>query len=359
MKVLHCINSPHIGGLERLVIELAIAQFKKGLEVSIMLDTTKGQYYDYLKQHNIPILISGIKGGFDINLRTYKYLKQVFNDFEIVHAHSFSPIRSLALKHSKAKSVYTMHGLSKNIRTENKIKYIFREMLKRHFLNTFDMFIANSKHTLTQAIDHYGLKGVRKKMIFNGVKLPAIVPDENSYSKDFVIGLVSRFTYRKRIDRLIHGFDIFLKKGGKGRLILVGDGEAFPDVKKQIQTMNLSDEIELVGYSNAVNTYYAKFDVCVHPSDNEGFGLVAVEAYSHGKPVIAFSDSGGLVEVIAPLEPDNIVDNETQLAARLCYYYEHRDIIKKNASSRISYAANMFSIQRMEQDYLEVYKTLI
>ena len=84
-----------------------------------MLDTQKGQYLDYLLVQDIPILNSGIKGGFDMSLVTFGKLKQVFNAFQIVHLHSFSPIRSMAAKASKAKVVYTIHGLSKGVRKEN------------------------------------------------------------------------------------------------------------------------------------------------------------------------------------------------------------------------------------------------
>ncbi len=105
MKLLHCLSSPGIGGIERLVIELAIVQFQSGIDVSIMLDTTKGAYYDYLTKQKIPLLESKIKGGFDFNSNTYKQLRQKFKGFDIVHLHSFSPIQLAAAKHSKTKIV--------------------------------------------------------------------------------------------------------------------------------------------------------------------------------------------------------------------------------------------------------------
>ena len=53
--------------------------------------------------------------------------------------------------------------------------------------------------------------------------------------------------------------------------------------------------------------YYKSFDVCVFPAEQEPFGLVGVEAYLNGKVVLAFSDSGGLKEIIEPFEPELIV----------------------------------------------------
>lgn len=360
MKILHCINSPHIGGIERLVIELAIEQKRQGIEVSIMLDTKEGQYYQYLNQQNIPVLISGLKSGFDFNYKTYQQLKSVFNRFQIIHLHSFSPLRSAAAKTSRAIVVYTIHGLSKGFRREHKAKAFLREYLKKYFLNRVDVLIANSQYTLELAKKGYGLESVRKHVILNGIKLPnKPLEKENSNKKEFIIGLVSRFTSRKRIDRLITAFNVFLNKKGSGRLILVGDGNTFNTIKDYIKNLKLESTIELVGYKSNVEEYYNMFDICVFPSEAEPFGLVAVEAYIHGLPVIAFQDSGGLREVVEPLEPNNIVMDETELAQRLSYYANNQKEIEENRTKRINYAKQNFSVERMERDYTKVYNTLL
>ena len=359
MKVLHCINSPHIGGIERLVIELAIAQKKQGIEVSIMLDSRKGQYYEYLLNQDIPLLDSGIKGGFDFNFRTYKNLQRQFQHFDLLHLHSFSSIRSLAVKASKIKTIYTIHGLSKGIRKENGLKIFARETFKKHLLNKVDVLVANSQYTLSLAKEHYGLLKVKSLIILNGIKLPGNTIEHNETNSVFTIGLVSRFTSRKRIDRLVNAFEQYKLKNGQGKLVLVGDGTTFAAIKKQVSHSKYLKDIRLTGYKENVQDYYKKFDVLVFPSEAEPFGLVGVEAYIHGKPVLAFSDSGGLKEVIKPLEPENIVDNEEQLANRMLFYEQHQNMVMDKAKDRINYAKINFSIKRMERNYYDIYKTLM
>ncbi len=360
MKVLHCINSPHIGGIERLLIELAIAQKKKGLEVSIMFDTRNGSYYKYLLKQGIPILDSGIKSGFDFNFTTYKQLKKQFKAFQVIHLHSFSPIRSTAAKYSKVKTIYTIHGLSKGVRKESLLKYHIRESLKKWLLNTVHVLIANSNYTLDLARKHYGLKKVKTKAILNGIKLTDYSLNEVSHSGSiFTIGLVSRFTKRKRIDRLIYAFKKYKDMGGSGKLILVGDGTEFNVIQNIVKHLGLEDLIKLVGYKTNVNAYYNCFDVVVHPSDNEGFGLIAVEAFLHGKPIIAFNDSGGLKEVIQPIEPYNIIANKNELALRLLFYDTNREQITDLSNERVRYAKKHFSIERMERDYYKEYKLML
>jgi len=359
MKIVHCINSPHIGGIERLVIELAIAQKKQGIEVSIMLDTRKGQYYEYLLNQDIPLLDSGIKGGFDFNFRTYKNLQRQFQHFDLLHLHSFSSIRSLAVKASKIKTIYTIHGLSKGIRKENGLKIFARETFKKHLLNKVDVLVANSQYTLSLAKEHYGLLKVKSLIILNGIKLPGNTIEHNETNSVFTIGLVSRFTSRKRIDRLVNAFEQYKLKNGQGKLVLVGDGTTFAAIKKQVSHSKYLKDIRLTGYKENVQDYYKKFDVLVFPSEAEPFGLVGVEAYIHGKPVLAFSDSGGLKEVIKPLEPENIVNSEAELAERLLWLSKHKAEISEGSSKRVTYAQNNFSIERMEREYFNVYKNLI
>ncbi|WP_323786918.1 glycosyltransferase family 4 protein [Psychroserpens sp.] len=358
MTVLHCINSPSIGGIQKLVIDLAVEQKNQGIDVSVMLDSREGAYLKLLLDNNVEIIDSGISGGYDFSFSKLKKLKSIFSKFEIVHLHNFSMLRLMAI--SSSNSVYTIHGLSKGVRKENIIKYTFRESLKNYFLNKVDVFIANSEYTLGKAKSHYGLKKTYAKAILNGIPIPSGESHEfQNTNSIFTIGLVSRFTARKRIDRLINAFDMFLKNEGEGQLILVGDGQAIDDIKSQIEKLSLSDHIELVGYTDKVSDYYKQFDICVHPSDNEGFGLVAVEAYLHGLPVVAFNDSGGLVEVVFPIEPENIIENETQLAERLGFYFKNRQHIGDKANERIMYAKTNFSMKRMSSDYNDVYKQLI
>ena len=150
-----------------------------------------------------------------------------------------------------------------------------------------------------------------------------------------------------------------MESGGLGELILVGDGDTFEYVNKLVTSEGLNNRIKLLGYKSNVTEFYEKFDVCVFPSEKEPFGLVAVEAYLSGKPVLVFSDSGGLKEIIEPIEPENIVEDEKALANRLLYYSENKHLMFEKANERVRYAKNNYSIQRMANEYYDVYKSIL
>ncbi|WP_353779886.1 glycosyltransferase [Winogradskyella sp. 3972H.M.0a.05] len=361
MKILHCINSPSVGGLERTTIELAIQQTKKGIDTSIMVDRVEGEYYDYLVENNVPLIISNIKGGFDFNPKTYNRLKKIFDDFDIVHQYNFSPIRAYASYRSKAAKVYTICGLSKGVRKENAIKYFTRETLKKWFLHKVDALVTKSRHLIEKSKEHYGLKHINISIVSNGSTLDKQLAElkKKSANEEFTIGLVSRFIPRKRVDRLLDGFKMFLDKGGKGQVLLVGDGPSMPDIKKQIEYLEIKDYIKLPGYQSEMAQFYEVFDIVVHPSDDEGTGNVAIESYLFGKPVIAFSDSGGFKEVLEPIEPENIVNTNEELSERLLFYYKNKDLIFDESQKRRNYAKENFSIESMEKNYRNIYNQIV
>ena len=240
MKIIHCLNSPHIGGIERLAIDLAIAQKKNGIDVALMFDKMDGHFLEIIKEEEIPIFHSKIKGGFDFNRNTLIYLRSIFKDFDIVHLHNFSPLRSIAA--ASFKTVYTIHGLSKGIRKENFFKFHFRETIKRYYLNRVNYFIANSNHTLSLAKKHYGLKKTKTKVILNGIPFPDLKEIDFFSDKEFTIGMVSRFTVRKRVERLINSFELFINLGGNGKLILIGDGETFNSIQLLVKEKQFKNE---------------------------------------------------------------------------------------------------------------------
>ena len=357
MKIIHCLNSANIGGIERLVIDLAIVQNSAGLEVAVMFDKMEGLFLETLRIQGIPVFHSKIKSGFDFNKNTIRNLRSIFQNFDIVHLHNFSNLRSRAAVNNK--TVYTMHGLSKGIRKEHFFKYHFREIIKKYYLNRVNYFIANSEHTLSSAKKHYSLKNIPKKVILNGIPNSDLSNDQNTLNQEFTIGMVSRFIVRKRIERLINAFELFIKNGGKGKLQLIGDGETFDSIQALVNQKQLSEKVEMLGYKMNVHDFYETFDVVAHPSDNEGFGLIALEAYIHGKPILAFSDSGGLVEIIRPLEQENVVDNELQFANRLIEMSTKRSELFLESDRRKKYVIDNFSIERMEREYFLIYQELL
>jgi glycosyltransferase involved in cell wall biosynthesis len=121
----------------------------------------------------------------------------------------------------------------------------------------------------------------------------------------------------------------------------------------------ISEKTIFAGYQANVRPYRDMMDVCVFPSENEPFGLAALEALSSGKPTVIFQDSGGLAEIIGGYCAEDVVPDLGQLSNRLEYYYVNRICLNgSSAEARVRHA-HKFDINTTAANFFEIYKRLV
>ena len=92
------------------------------------------------------------------------------------------------------------------------------------------------------------------------------------------------------------------EKGGNARLIMVGDGPELSACRYRAKQLEVQEQVVFVGKQAKIVDYMAIADVFLLPSEEESFGLAALEAQACEAPVIA-TRIGGIPEVVT--------DNET------------------------------------------------
>ena len=70
---------------------------------------------------------------------------------------------------------------------------------------------------------------------------------------------------------------------------IYGDGELKDELQQEIDKNNLNDYLKLKGFQSDKKAIFTQNKALIMISKSEGFGLVALEAYSYGRPVIAFN----------------------------------------------------------------------
>jgi len=156
---------------------------------------------------------------------------------------------------------------------------------------------APSEYVKQKVIRHFGIENVT--VTPNGVDPSVFHPDAKQKEFDLpkcYILFVGSLEPRKNLDHLLRVWNEIKNDFKETGLIIVGvSGYVF-------RSLNLPHEVERVRFLGYVEDetlagLYANATLFVLPSQDEGFGLPALEAMASGTPVIV-SDGGALPEIV-------------------------------------------------------------
>lgn len=108
---------------------------------------------------------------------------------------------------------------------------------------------------------------------------------------------VSNFRPVKRPVDCVEIFARVLKKQSQTRLVMVGDGSERTNAEHRARCLGVSEKCSFVGKQPNIVDYLSAADVLLLPSEQESFGLAALEAMACEVPVIA-TRVGGIPEVV-------------------------------------------------------------
>jgi N-acetyl-alpha-D-glucosaminyl L-malate synthase BshA len=171
---------------------------------------------------------------------------------------------------------------------------------------------------------------------------------------------VSNFRPVKRPLDCVEIFARVLKKGVKARLVMVGDGSERTNAEHRARCLGIYDECSFVGKQPRIVDYLSASDVLLLPSEQESFGLAALEAMACELPVIA-SRVGGIPEVVTDGETGFLsevgnVDKMADDAARLLSDSALRKEMGKRARES---ALSRYRTDIVIPQYLEFYERVI
>lgn len=123
-----------------------------------------------------------------------------------------------------------------------------------------------------------------------GLRLPEGVPR--------ILCVANLFPYKGHLD-LVEAAALVSARHPDARFLLAGrDSGAMEEVRARIEALRLGGRVHLLGPRNDVPALLAAADVVVHPSHEEGFPNVILEAMAAGKAVVA-TNVGGIPELVS------------------------------------------------------------
>ena len=166
-----------------------------------------------------------------------------------------------------------------------------------------DRITAVSEHLQRETVNAFGCTGCSVEVIHNFID--PVVYDRARYpgaleglvaSPGKVLMHISNFRAVKRTVDVVRIFAQVVQ-AVPATLVMVGDGPDRGLAQEEARQLGVADRVQFLGRIDNVAPLLASADLFLLPSDNESFGLSALEALACGVPVVA-SSAGGIPEVI-------------------------------------------------------------
>lgn len=166
-----------------------------------------------------------------------------------------------------------------------------------------DRMITCSNTMKSEAQWLHNIPDWKMKVVHNGVSFhkfdgwldPASVKERYGIGPlDATALFVGRMTYQKGPDLFVDAIPDILKDYPHAKFVFVGDGNMKPQVEEKAHRMGLGHAVRFTGHisENEKIDLMKACDCVVVPSRNEPFGIVTLEAWSAGKPVVATHGTG-------------------------------------------------------------------
>jgi glycosyltransferase involved in cell wall biosynthesis len=285
LRIVHLVASLEIGGLERLVVDLAREQRESGHEVSICCLYRRGPFAEEAEAAGIPVTCfnktDGIHPG--VFFRLTQKLRQ--NHPDVVHTHN-------TLVHHYGALAAKLVGVSVVINTCHGLVNS-RAKAERIFLATLPLTHAVcmvSDSTRQLLVDRCYIPQRKTAVILNGIATERFTerparPDSARPRLRF--GTLGRLVPIKDHATLVRAFAIVARQLPQAELHIAGDGPELSPLKSMIAQASLEARVTLTGSTNDSAGFLSRLDIFVLSSLSEGLPVVILEAMASGLPIVS------------------------------------------------------------------------
>lgn len=352
MRICHFVPEFSIGGIERMLVDIANIQCNY-CDVSIVV------LKNVIDDDNINNLDNRIS-FFKINrqpgerrsitdiLRLWKTFWHINPD--IIHFHTNS---ACLFPFPFFKKVWTVHNTGLNITKTSLYEKIYS------ISNAVKQDVLRRSPKLAHKV----------KLVQNGILISGYRNDKDRQKtrENIKIVQIGRLSIQQKgQDILIKSLPSIISRNGhvKIQLDFIGDGPSKAELLDLCDQLNLTNSVRFIGPRSLayIRKNLCNYDLLVQPSRFEGFGLTVVEAIAAKVPVLVSSIEG----------PMEIIDN-----GRFGFFFENGNInslinaineiidelngerVKLMISDAYNHIANNYHIENTAKQYLEEYKKLL
>ncbi|WOD45048.1 glycosyltransferase family 4 protein [Hwangdonia lutea] len=372
-----------IGGAEISVQSLAEEFSIVGITVGVL---TLGETDNFEEVNNIAVWRLKIENTFwpfsshsksklsklnwhikDTNNKRYdKKINTIFNSFkpDVLFTNNLAGFSTRIWQLAKFKNIKTVHTIRdyylqcpkttkfKNDSNCNTLCLDCKALtsLKKRNSKNLDYVIGISNYVLQDHLKQGYFKDVKSEVVYNGFKFNYTPRKIKFLNKNEVIfGYIGQINKEKGVELMLDSFNN-LKHNTEWRLLVAGKVET--EYLSQLKSINNSDKITYLGYTNS-KSFFKKIDVLIVPSQwNEPFGRVVLEAIINNTIVIT-SKKGGINEIMKhnqnltfntnSADMSNLIDEIIKKREHISFNYSPEFMAKFNIKNTVLKYSKIFS----------------
>lgn len=228
-----------------------------------------------------------------------------FENLDLLHVHYAIPHATVAYLAKKilltkgryVPTITTLHGTDITLVGSNPA---FAPVVE-FSINKSDGVTAVSQSLKDQTLASFNIEN-EIRVIYNFIDFQRFKKSNKDHFKkaiapkgEKILVHTSNFRKVKRVEDVVCIFQKVVKQV-PSKLLMIGDGPERHHLEELCRKSGLSEDVRFLGKQDAIEELLAIADLFLIPSENESFGLAALEAMACEVPVIS-SNTGGLPEV--------------------------------------------------------------
>lgn len=280
---------------------------------------------------------------------------------DVIHSHRYKENVLAFLSTcgcSKSRLVTTQHGLpetyNRSLMLSDRFKQGVNFLILKYFYSTV---VAVSRDILTYFLNDKGFSLRRVCVIQNGVLISQHLSSSPD-AKSFIVGSSGRLFPVKDYPLMVEIARAVVPKGDI-HFALAGDGPERSKLEDGIDFASLQSSFKLLGHLDDMDPFYAGLSVYINTSVHEGIPMTILEAMARGLPIIA-PRVGGIPEVVDDGVQGFLIDGRDPqaFAEKIMLLYKDRELWQRMSVAAREKAERCFSVERMAQGYLDIYRKL-
>lgn len=342
-KIIHVLNTGTYSGAENVAITIINKMKRENDIIYVSLD---GPIKNYLEENNI---------NFEpVKKITIKEIRRVIKKYnpDIIHAHDFTTSVICAFACGKKKVISHIHNNTLWIKKVNmysilyllsslkysKILLVSESIIKEYI---FRKFIYRKTEVIGNPVDIQ--KTIKKS-------------EKEKIEEKYDIIFLGRFSQAKNPRKFIEIINK-LKEKINVKAVMIGDGPLKEECEKIIEQYNLKDAITIKGFMENPYKILKNTKILCMTSEWEGYGLVAIEALTLGKPVVA-TKVGGIPDIVKE-ECGKTTNNLEDMVEEIMLLLKNKKYYKEKSLKAIERAQEMNNIDEYIQKLKDIYDQCI